>query len=86
MTTIIKTNIVKIGNSQGVRIPKILLDQTLLEDEVELEVEEGKIIIRPAGKVREGWAEQFKQLAKQNDAIELDDIKDHSWDNEEWEW
>ena len=45
-----KTNIVSIGNSQGVRIPKILLEQSKLSGEVELEVCGESIIIKPARK------------------------------------
>jgi antitoxin MazE len=47
-----KTSIVAIGNSQGIRIPKILLGQTKLSGEVELSGE--SIIIKPARKPREG--------------------------------
>ena len=43
-----KTSIVKIGNSQGIRIPKTLLSQTSLSGEVELEVRKDTIIIKPA--------------------------------------
>jgi len=35
----------KIGNSQGVRIPKPLLDQTGIKGDVEMEVEKSQIII-----------------------------------------
>ena len=42
-----RTRIVKIGNSQGVRIPKLLLERSNLAEEVELEAEDDRIIIRP---------------------------------------
>ena len=50
-----KTRIVRIGNSQGVRIPKPLLQQSGLGEEVELAVENGTIVIRPTSRPREGW-------------------------------
>ncbi len=56
-----KTHIVTIGNSQGIRIPKILLEQSKLSGEVELEVKGESIIISPARKPREDWDEKFKQ-------------------------
>lgn len=87
MATVVKTRIVKIGNSQGVRIPKILLDQTNLGEEVELEVEQGRIVIRSSRPLREGWDKQFKLMAEAGDDSLLDeDAQATTWDEEEWEW
>lgn len=87
MATVVKTRIVKIGNSQGIRIPKILLDQTNLGEEVELEVEEGHIVIRSSHPVRQGWEEQFKKMAEAHDDELLDgELNPSTWDEEEWEW
>ncbi len=83
------TRIVKIGNSQGIRIPKILLDQTGLTDEVELEVRKNQLIIRPTRKVRQGWEEAFRTMAEHKDDQLLDKeqlINQSDWDAEEWEW
>ena len=87
MTTVVKTRIVRIGNSQGVRIPKILLDQTNLGEEVELEVEQGRIVIRASRPLREGWDKQFKLMADTGDDSLLDeDLTATIWDEDEWEW
>lgn len=61
-----KTAIRKMGNSQGVLIPKPFLLQTGLDvGEVEIQVEEDAIVIRkPKRKSREGWAEACKKLAE----------------------
>ena len=69
---IMKTNIVSIGNSQGIRIPKILLEQSRLSGEVELEVRGESIVIRPARKPRENWEEAFRRAATaaEDDAAE----------------
>lgn len=67
MSTVVKTRIVKIGNSQGIRIPKLLLEQTKLGKEVELEVQEGKIIVRPLRKVRHRWDEAFRTMSERGD-------------------
>ena len=56
-----KTNIVTIGNSQGIRIPKILLEQSKLSGEVELEVKGDSIVILPARRPRENWDEAFER-------------------------
>ena len=83
----IKTKIVRIGNSQGIRIPKLLLDQTDLGNEVELELQENRIVIRSSKSSRHGWEEQFKMMAKQGDDRLLDEVVQFSsWDEEDWEW
>jgi antitoxin MazE len=83
----IKTRIVRIGNSQGIRIPKLLLDQTNFGKEVELELQENCIVIRSLQSSRHGWEEQFKMMAKQGDDRLLDaGVQLSSWDENDWEW
>ena len=87
MTTAIRTHIIKIGNSQGIRIPKLLLEQSALRDEVELELVEGQLIIRPVPVVRAGWDEAFRAMRANGEDQLLDpDITASSWDEEEWQW
>ena len=62
-----KTHIVKIGNSRGIRIPKLLLDQAELGEEVELEAGEGQVVIRAVRNPRRGWDEQFAEMADRGD-------------------
>lgn len=60
-----RTKIRRMGNSQGVLIPKPVLAQLGLEDEVEMEVEHDAIVLRrPKHRAREGWAEASKALAE----------------------
>ena len=82
-----KTRIVRIGNSRGIRIPKQLLEQTGLVGEVEIKVEGNTLLLQPTVKPRAGWAAAFKQMAEQGDDALLDEVPSHSsWDDEEWEW
>lgn len=83
-----KTRIVSIGNSQGIRIPKPLLEQTGLSGEVEISAENGALVIRPARKPREGWAQAFQKMAQRGDDALLDDVAPSlsDWDEGEWEW
>ena len=60
--TVMKTRIIKIGNSQGVRLPKLLLAQVDLGEEVEVEVQQNQIVIRPAQGPRHGWDAQFRDV------------------------
>ena len=83
-----KTRIIPIGNSRGVRIPKSLLDQTKLSGEVDITADADGLVIRPARKPREGWAEAAEEMARNGDDVLLDDVP-HSltaFDEEEWEW
>ena len=83
-----KARIVRIGNSQGIRIPKPLLEQSGLGEEVELEVQHHQIIIRAAARPRAGWEEAFRAMAEHGDDALLDpDLASSStWDEEEWDW
>jgi antitoxin MazE len=73
METGIQTKIIKIGNSQGIRIPKLLSEQTSLGEEAELAVKENAIIIRSVLPARYGWEAQFKEMAEHGDDQLLDD-------------
>lgn len=88
MSTIMKTRLIKIGNSQGIRIPKLLLEQVGLAKEVELEVQQDQIVIRPAQHPRHGWDEQFQAMAEHDDdaLLDSDSLNLTTWDANEWEW
>lgn len=83
-----KTRIVRIGNSRGVRIPKLLLEQTGLSDEVLIEAEGNGLVLRPASRRRQGWDEAFRAMAEAGDDSLLngDIVSTSKWDEEEWEW
>jgi antitoxin MazE len=83
-----RTNIIRIGNSQGIRIPKILLEQSRLGTEVELEVKDDMILIRSVSRPREGWGEKFQLMAKSGDDTMIDeDLSGNiERDKDEREW
>jgi antitoxin MazE len=83
-----KTRIVPIGNSQGIRIPKPLLEQTGLSGEVEISAEDDALVIRPVKKPRAGWAKAFQQMAQRGDDALLDPGAPSlsRWDEGEWKW
>ncbi|MFE1744498.1 AbrB/MazE/SpoVT family DNA-binding domain-containing protein [Coleofasciculus sp. H7-2] len=85
MNAAIKTRIVKIGNSQGIRIPKPLLEQSGIHTEVEIEVQGASLIIRPAARSRVGWDEAFAKMSERHDDILLDDVIPTNWEQVEWE-
>jgi antitoxin MazE len=79
-------NIVQIGNSKGIRIPKAILEQCKIESEVLMEVENGKIVLEPVSSVpRQGWTEAFRQMHDAgDDELFVDDSFD--LDSDDWEW
>ena len=83
-----RTSIVRIGNSQGIRIPKVIIEQCQLGPDVELEVENKKLIIRSASLPRQGWEEKFQAMAASGDDSLLDgELANLSaWDENEWQW
>lgn len=83
-----RTRIIKIGNSQGVRIPKLFLEQSRLLEEVEMEAQEDQIILRAVTRPRQGWEEAFRAMAEQGDDQLLDGgLGGQSpWDQQEWQW
>jgi antitoxin MazE len=87
MSTVIKTKIVRIGNSQGIRIPKMFLEQSHLKDEVELELLDNQIVIRSTSIPRHNWDIAFREMAKHGDDKLLDqDLVSTRWDENEWQW
>jgi len=84
----IRARIIKIGNSQGIRIPKPVLEQAGFKGEVEIDVRAGRIVLKPAGAARAGWAAAFAAMARAGDDDMLDggDPRPTLWDEQEWEW
>ena len=83
-----RTRIVKIGNSQGIRIPKLLLERSNLAEEVELEAEDNRIIIRSTKQPRQDWEQAFRAMAERGDDELLDNnlFTQTRWDEDEWQW
>jgi antitoxin MazE len=81
-----KTRIVRIGNSRGIRIPKTLLDEADLPEEVELHAQPGRLVVQAARRPRSGWAAAAKRMRVRGDDRLLDESTATTFDGEEWEW
>ena len=86
MGSVLKSSIIRIGNSQGVRIPKVWLEQLQLGSEVELSLQPDGIVIQAALRPRQGWEESFSAMAGVGDDRLLDPPARHKFDKDEWEW
>lgn len=81
-----RTRIIRIGNSRGIRVPKGLLEQAQLPDEVELQAERGRLVVRAAHGPRAGWAAAAKAMHAEGDDQLLDAPTRTRFDAEDWEW
>lgn len=81
-----KARIVRIGNSRGVRLPKPLIEQAGLTEEIELVAEDGRIVISSASRIRAGWAEAVRLLHDRGEDGLLDAGTSTRFNQGEWEW
>ena len=81
-----KSKLVRIGNSRGVRLPKPVIEAAGLTEEVELEVKDGAVMIARSQKPRAGWAEAAKQLRAHGQDRLLDPLTATRFDDEDWKW
>jgi antitoxin MazE len=80
-----KTRLVRIGNSRGLRLAKPLIEQLGFDDEVDMRAEGGALIIRPSRVVRAGWAEAAAHLSASGDGVPDEGVATR-FDAKEWEW
>ena len=81
--------LIRIGNSQGIRIPKAIIAQAQLNDrELNFKIIDEGLLIQPIKKPRQGW----KKLFEKAQAVNKPDEIDKEWldaplvENEDWEW
>lgn len=83
---ITKARIIQIGNSKGIRVPKVLLEHAQLPDEIELQAENGRLIVRAARKPRAGWADAARKMHAADDDKMIDAMTSNQFDEAEWRW
>ena len=84
-----KTKLIRIGNSQGVRIPKPIIEEAGLSEEIEMILEDNQIILRSPEQTRKGWNDAFERMAEEKDDELLDKKETEQpgeWDETEWTW
>ena len=78
-------DVVKIGNSKGVRLPAVVLRECGISDQVQMEVTDGHIVLYPVAKPRAGWEKAFRNAQDDKvDELLIPDTLDD--DLEEWTW
>jgi len=82
----IRSKIVRIGNSRGIRIPSTILQQLGLNGEVALRVDGNHLLIEVFNHTRKGWEVSFAEMTKKSDDLFIDQVSTTKWDEEEWSW
>jgi antitoxin MazE len=82
----VKTRLVQIGNSRGIRLPKTVLAEAQLDDEVEVKAEPGCIVIRSVRRPRAGWSEAAQKMRELGDDQLIMPSFGNRFDHEDWKW
>ena len=78
-----KSKVVKIGNSQCIRIPKSMIEQCKIKDDISIKVINNNLLIEPINTTRQNWEKKFYDNYEQDPLI-ADCTND--FDDKEWEW
>lgn len=81
-----KTRLVRIGNSRGIRLSKPLIEEAGFKDEVEVTLRDGALVITRAEHPRAGWEAAVSLLLERRDDYVFEEPATTRFDEEEWEW
>ena len=81
-----KTRLIRIGSSKGILLPKAMIEQAKLQDDVEIAVKGDSLVIRPAAKPRDGWTEAFQEMALRGEDALVDGEIVNEFEQSEWRW
>ena len=81
-----KTRLVQIGRSVGVRLPRVLLEEAELYDEVEVRARKGSIVIQRVGRPRSGWAKAARRLRGEGSQGLIDPPTSTRFERDDWRW
>ena len=81
-----KSRLIRIGNSRGVRLPKPLIEEAGLDEEVEVQVRGSAVVITSRAAPRAGWADAARLMRERGDDRLLDAPTRTRFDDKEWRW
>jgi antitoxin MazE len=81
-----RLQLTRIGNSRGVRIPKLLIKQCGLGDVVEVRVTPGGLVLAPRRMAREGWKQSFAESRPGKEELLLERSPSNAFDADDWKW
>ncbi len=81
-----RTRLIRIGNSRGIRIPKALVEAAGLDAPLRMRVVDAGLLLERVEHPRAGWAEAARELESRGEGGLLDDPVPTVFDESEWEW
>ena len=89
-----RTKVIPIGNSRGIRIPKALIEELGLTGEVDICVTGQSLLLTPIRPAREGWAESIAAATEEDLALATTLNAEFAWadyvetedEQEQWQW
>lgn len=81
-----RARLIRIGNSRGVRLPKPVIEQAGLEDQIEVQVRGGAVVISSRKGPRAGWAEAARVMRDRGEGRLMGPEVLTSFDDAEWQW
>jgi antitoxin MazE len=82
-----RVELIRVGNSRGLRIPKFLIEQCGFGSGVELRIENDRLVMVPDHRPRQGWEEAFRRAGESaKDEVLLGTIPRNEFDHNEWRW
>jgi len=82
-----KAELIRIGNSRGIRIPKPLIKECQLGDTVDLRLEDNRLVISAESSPRAGWDDAFRRAeSPKREPLLLGRVSENDFDLEEWTW
>ena len=81
-----KARLIRIGNSRGVRLPKPVIEQAGLQEEIDVQVRAGSVVISSRRRSRAGWAEAAREMRDRGDDRLVQRDTPTRFDEAEWHW
>ena len=82
-----RVDLIRIGNSRGIRLPKPVIEQCGFGNTVELHIEDNRVVLTPVRSLRERWTEAFQEMARRgDDDLVLKEATANKFDATEWTW
>ncbi|MCY4574579.1 MAG: AbrB/MazE/SpoVT family DNA-binding domain-containing protein [Gemmatimonadetes bacterium] len=81
-----RTRLIRIGNSRGIRIPKALVEAARLDVPLRMRVVDEGLLLERVAEPRAGWARAARQLEERGEGGLLDDPVPTAFEESEWEW
>lgn len=81
-----RARLIRIGNSRGVRLPKPVIEQAGLQEEIDVQVRGGAVVISSRKRPRAGWADAAREMRERGEDRLMDAPTRTAFDDAEWHW